>query len=391
MTTIRVTHVLAAPPASVWSTTTAGAGAGADRWLPAARPPRRGGAALLVLASAAACGGSPSPASAPVATSPPPVTTAPSAITCPAVSAVQPYPMSAVVVAPPSRPRATMKYLDVGRGPTTFVLLHGIPTSSYEWRNVIPELTALGRVVAPDLVGYGASDRPELAYGLDDHTAYLGAFLDALTLDDVILVVHDLGSVAGLIWASQHPDRVRGLVSIEGLIPDVIPASVAQSPSRCTAGAPDHPACLWMFLRSPAGQTAIVDGNFFVDAALAGEPFCPPSPAALEVYRAAFPTPASRRALAGAPGMIPVDGQPATFAPLLDAYARWLETSAVPKLVLYGEPGFLAPAAVAQRAAARWTSTEAASVGPGVHFLPEVQPVAVGSAIRAWYQRTFAR
>ncbi|MEZ4400493.1 MAG: haloalkane dehalogenase [Kofleriaceae bacterium] len=307
---------------------------------------------------------------------------------CPAVSAVQPRPMHDQVLAPPGLPTVTMRYVEAGTGPTTFVLLHGIPTSSYEWRNVIPGLAELGRVVAPDLIGFGASDHPDRDLDFAEHVAYLGAFLDGLALDHVILVVHDLGSVAGLAWAAQHPDRVRGLVAMESLIPDTIPASVAQSPSGCTAAMPDAPACLWLFFRSPAGQSAIVDGNFFIDNALAGEP-CPPSPAALDAYRATFPTPASRLHLANGPALVPVDGVPATFAPMLADYARWLETSTIPKLVLYSSPGFLSPAAVAQRAAATWHSTEARDVGRAFHFIPEVQPAAVTQAIRDWYARAF--
>lgn len=333
----------------------------------------------MLLVVAVACGHA---ADQPKVAPPPP------APACPAVSAEQPFPMHALEVAPPALPPVTMRYLDTGTGPTTFVLLHGIPTSSYEWRNVVPELARLGRVVAPDLVGFGASDRPEIAYSIDQHVAYLNAFIDGLALDHVVLVVHDLGSLTGFVWASQHPDRVRGLVTIEGLIPDTIPASVAQSPSRCTANPPDHPTCFWMYLRSPAGQAAIVDDNLFIEGALAGEPFCPPSPQALAVYRDAFPTPASRRDLASYPALVPIDGEPATLVPVLAAYSRWLETSTLPKLILYGEPGFLAPEGVARRAAARWTATEARSVGPGVHFLPEVQPAAVADAIRDWYLRT---
>ncbi len=319
---------------------------------------------------------------------PAPDVTDAAAATCPTVSAAQPLAMTAQAVAPPGLPAVTMRYVEAGAGPTTFVLVHGVPTSSYEWRNVIPGLTARGRVVAPDLVGFGASDRPDVDLDLDDHVAYLGAFLDELALDDVILVVHDLGSVAGLAWAAQHPDRVRGLVVMEGLIPDTIPASVAQSPSGCTAAMPDAPACLWLFLRSPAGQAAIVDGNFFIDSALAGEP-CPLDPAALDAYRAMFPTPASRRHLANIPALVPVDGAPATFEPMLAGYTRWLETSPIPKLVLYSSPGFLAPEAVAQRAAATWPATEARSVGQAFHFIPEVQPAAVTAAILDWYARAY--
>lgn len=316
----------------------------------------------------------------------PPTTNPTDPTSCPSVPAEATAPMDEVAVAPPGLPAATMRYAEAGEGATTFVLLHGIPTSSYEWRNVIPTLAARGRVVAPDLIGFGTSEHPDRDVTIEEHLAYLDAFLASVAPGKLVLVVHDLGSVVGLAWAARHADRVAGLVAIEALIPDTIPASVAQSPSGCTAANPDHPVCFWMFLRSPAGQAAIVDGNLFVDGALAGEP-CPPSEAALAHYRAEFPTPASRARLAPYPAQVPIDGAPATLVPLLDEYSRWLTTSNVPKLVLFGDPGFLAPRAVAERAAATWSATEARSVGRGAHFLPEVQPVAVAAAIDDWYQR----
>lgn len=338
---------------------------------------------VLSLVAAAACSSTASPRDPGV---PPDAV----AFTCPERPDAFPFADRWVTVTPAGRPSLRLRYVETGAGDDVFVLVHGIPASSYLWRNVIPGLAEVGRVVAMDLPGFGRSERPAASLPIDGHADYLAAFLDARGLDRVILVVHDLGSVAGLIEASRHPERVKGVVLLEALIPSTIPASVTQSPSRCTAAQPDAPACFWLFLRSPAGQAAIRDQNLFVEGALGGDPFCPPTPGAMAEYRAAFPDPASREYLMPYPATVPVDGDPATLQPLLDGYTRWLETSPVPKLVVHARPGFLITPAVAEYARATFPGTEVADIGPGFHFLQETNPRGIADAIAAWYRRRVA-
>jgi haloalkane dehalogenase len=319
-------------------------------------------------------------------TSPGPSKTMPASFTCPERSEAFPFADRFASVAPRDRSPLRLRYVEAGAGDDVFVLVHGIPASVYLWRNVIPGIAKVGRVIALDLPGFGRSERPAHTPGPDELAAYLGAFLDHQKLDRVILVVHDLGSVAGLLEAATHPERVRGIVLLEALVPNMIPASLEQSPSGCTALQPDAPACFWLFARSPAGQTAITEQNLLVEAALGGDPICPPTPGAMAVYREPFADRASRAYLAPYPGLIPVDGEPGTIQPLLDRYARWLETSRVPKLVLAARPGFLITPAVAAFAKAHFPNTDVADLGPGIHFLQETNPSGIADAIATWYR-----
>ena len=292
-----------------------------------------------------------------------------------------------VRVSPRDLAPVDMSYVEAGSGGPTFVLLHGIPTSSYLWRNVIPGLQKNGRVIAPDLVGFGKSERPAAALTFVEHAAYLGAFLEALSIVDPILVLHDLGSAAGLVWASQNPGDLAGLVLMEAIIPPVVPAHLADSPSGCTSAQPDAPVCFWLFLRSPAGQEAIINQRFFIDSALAGDPFCPPTPAALAAYAKPFPTSDSWKFVAPLPGEVPVDGEPASFLPTFQAIADFLHTSEVPKLILYAEPGFLIPPAIARIAEETLLNSEAQLLGPGLHFLQETHPRRIAQMIAKWQHR----
>src|SRR5947207_2627597 len=112
---------------------------------------------------------------------------------------------------------ARMAYVDEGSG-DPIVFLHGNPTSSYLWRNVIPHVRGVGRCIAPDLIGMGRSDKPDIGYRFVDHARYLDGFLEALGLDRITFVVHDWGSALGFDWAMRHESRVRGLAFMEAIL-----------------------------------------------------------------------------------------------------------------------------------------------------------------------------
>lgn len=306
--------------------------------------------------------------------------------TCGQLSADFPFDDKFVALEVDGLADARMRYVEAGSGDNVFVLVHGIPTSAYLWRNVIPTLEKEGRVIALDLIGYGESSRPSTYPTFSQHAEYLEAFLDKLEIDKPILVLHDLGGMAGLIYAANNPQAPRALVMMETAIPPVVPARIADSPSSCTAAQPDHPTCLWAFMKTDAGKKAIVQDNMFVESALAGDPICPPSAEALQVYRGYWPTPESRQPLLGIPEEIAIDGVPAASVAVINTFSDWLTSSPIPKLVIYATPGFLIPEPVALHARANFPNTKIRSIGAGVHFLQETAPQAIADTIVKWYE-----
>jgi haloalkane dehalogenase len=317
--------------------------------------------------------------------------------TCVPLPTAFPFEDQYLAVTPPGLPTARMRYVEAGSGERLFVLLHGIPTSAYLWRNVIPELASHGRVVALDLVGFGHSERPPTLERLSNATqvAYLNAFLDKRAKGSMNLVVHDLGSVVGLTWASQHAARVEGLVMLESLIPGLWPLQISDSPSRCTAAGfpPDHPVCWFAFVASADGERATVEDNFFLES-IPQTLTCPPSEAAMRVYREPFPDAESRRHLLDGPhSVFRIDGLPlpapkfGADASQVDDYVAWLQTSTVPKLIVYADAGFLISQARAESARHLMPNTRIASIGArrsGTHFLQEESPQVIAQSIVDW-------
>ncbi len=304
---------------------------------------------------------------------------------CPERSAAFPFEDKFVTVTPQGLPEASIRYVESGSGPDTFVLIHGIPASAYLWRNVIPGLAQKGRVIALDLVGYGKSYRPETHPTFPQHANYLKAFLEALSIQNPVLFVHDLGGMAGLIYAANNPGTIKALAIMESAIPPVVPASSSASPSGCMAQQLDHPVCFWAFLKTEMGQKAIVDDNFFIEGAVASEPVCPVTEEAMAIYRADWPTPDSRRPLLGVPAEIAIDGQPEASYQEVVRFSNWLMTSQVEKLIIYATPGTLIPEPVARYAEANFPKTQIKSFGPGAHFLQEVNPQRVSELFNVWY------
>ncbi len=274
---------------------------------------------------------------------------------------------------------STMHYREAGAG-EPIVFLHGNPTSSYLWRNVIPELEGEGRCLAPDLIGMGKSGKPAIDYSFADHARFLDAWFDALGLDGVTLVVHDWGSALGFDWARRHPDRVAGIAFMEAI---VRPLAWSEWPEASRE--------LFRAFRTPGvGETLILEKNVFVERVLPGSILRKLSAEEMAAYREPFPDPASRRPVWRWPNQIPLDGEPADAVALVDRYARWLGDSEVPKLLLTFEPGILIQGPILDWCRTKIRALAIQHVGPGSHFVQEDHPEKIGAAIRAWRREAVA-
>jgi haloalkane dehalogenase len=253
------------------------------------------------------------------------------------------------------------------------VLLHGNPTSSFVWRNVIPALP--GRKLAPDLIGMGESGKPDLAYRYADHARYLDAWFEALDLRDVTLVGYDWGGVLALDWASRHNERVRGVAVFETFLQ---PLKWSEYPPKG--------AELFRALRTPGvGEAMVLERNEFLPRSLENGVKGGLSEADRAVYFAPYPTPASRRPLLQWPRELPIDGEPPEVAAVVERNARWIESSPkIPKLLLTFAGGGLSNApAIAEWARGKFDVT---TLGPAGHHAPEDAPTEIARAIRDWLE-----
>ena len=272
-----------------------------------------------------------------------------------------------------------MAYVEVGAG-DPIVLLHGNPTSSYLWRNVIPHLEAHGRCIAPDLIGMGDSEKlPDSGpgrYRFVEHRAHLDGLLEQLGVTrDVTFVVHDWGSALGFDWANRHRDAVKGIAYMEAI---VRPVTWAQWP--------DAARNLFQAFRSPAGDAMVLEQNVFVERVLPASIQRKLSDAEMEVYRRPYGEPGeSRRPTLTWPREIPIEGEPADVCELVRSYSEWLEQSPVPKLFVNAEPGAILTGET--RAYCRsWPNQTEVSV-PGIHFIQEDSPEEIGRAVADWLGR----
>ena len=268
-----------------------------------------------------------------------------------------------------------MAYHERGEG-DAIVFLHGNPTSSYLWRNIIPYLADQGRCMAPDLIGQGDSDKldetgPD-AYRFVDHREYLDALLDQLDLgDNVTLVVHDWGSALGFDWANRHRDRVAGIAYMEAI---VRPMSWDDWPDAATG--------IFESFRSEAGESMVINKNLFVEAVLPSSIIRDLSQAEHDEYRRPFTDPQHRRPTLTWPRQIPLAGEPTDVVQIVQSYADWLSTSNVAKLFINAEPGAILTGP--QRDFCRTWPNQTEVTVPGNHFIQEDSPDEIGQAIAGW-------
>jgi haloalkane dehalogenase len=271
-----------------------------------------------------------------------------------------------------------MAYVDVGQG-DPIVLLHGNPTSSYLWRNVLPYLQPLGRCIAPDLIGMGDSDKlPNSgpgSYRFVEHRRYLDALLEALDARErVTLVIHDWGSALGFDWANRHRQTVKGIAFMEAIV----------RPQGW-----DHWDVMNMrpfleALRDEAGEKMVLQENFFIEKILPGAILRAFTAEEMAQYRRPFAEPGEgRRPTLTWPREIPIEGEPPDVNAIVTAYAEWLATSDVPKLFIKAEPGALLGSGANLDTVRTWPARTEVTV-PGVHFVQEDSPDEIGRAIADW-------
>lgn len=263
-------------------------------------------------------------------------------------------------------------HTETGAG-SPIVFLHGNPTSSHVWRNVMPGLSGQARCLAPDLIGMGTSGKPDIAYRYADHARYLDAWFAALDLRDVVLVGYDWGGVLALDWAARHSERVRGVVVFETFLQ---PLRWSEYPPRG--------AELFRALRTPGvGEDLVLEKNGFLPRSLENGVKRGLGEADRATYGAPFATPTSRRPMLQWTRELPIDGEPADVMAVIERNAQWLASSpSIPKLLLTFEGGGLSssPASVG------WAQGKLAiaALGPAGHHAPEDAPVEIAQAIAAF-------
>jgi haloalkane dehalogenase len=276
--------------------------------------------------------------------------------------------------------QSTMFHREAGTGAVPMLFLHGNPTSSHLWRRILPRVGESGRCLAPDLIGMGDSGKPGIAYTFDDHARYLDAWIDALGLDQVVLIGHDWGGALAFDWAARHPERVRGIAFTETIVK---PMSWDDFP----AGA--RP--LFEAMRTPGqGEAMVLDQNAFIEGALPRTVARGLADEDLEVYRRPYPTRESRLPLLQWPRAMPLDGEPADVVARVSAYDEWLAASEdVPKLLLTFEPGpgtMMGPELI-DWCVAQVSGLELAAHGVAGHHTPEDQPEAIANSLLDWLDK----
>jgi len=271
----------------------------------------------------------------------------------------------------------SMAYVEVGEG-DPIVFLHGNPTSSYLWRNVMPLTEGLGRLIAPDLIGMGDSDKLEQSgpdrYRFVEHREFLDRLLEQLGVSrNVTFVVHDWGSTLGFDWANRHRDQVKGIAYMEGIVCPVT-----------WDDWPDDARPVFQGFRSPAGDAMVLEKNVFVERVLPAAVLRELSDDEMAVYRRPYlETGESRRPTLTWPREIPIDGEPADVTRIVEDYGAWLAASEIPKLFINGEPGSILVGRPREFCRTWPNQTEVTVTGS--HFIQEDSPEEIGQAIADWY------
>jgi haloalkane dehalogenase len=270
-----------------------------------------------------------------------------------------------------------MAYHERGEG-APILFLHGNPTSSYLWRDVIPELEGKGRLIAPDLIGMGSSGKlpdpgPD-TYRFVTHRKYLAAFIGAVigSTETILFVIHDWGSALGFDWANHHRERVRGIAYMEGIVRPVAGWEEWSKPATP----------IFQGFRSEKGEEMILDRNMFVERVLPGSVLRKLTEAEMSEYRTPFINREDRWPTLTWPRQIPIAGEPADVVAIVADYAQWMAENEVPKLFVNADPGAILIGAVREFCRSWKNQTEVTVRGS--HFIQEDSGPVIGRAIADW-------
>lgn len=267
-----------------------------------------------------------------------------------------------------------MHYVDRGKGPPV-VFIHGNPTSSFLWRKVIEQMAESCRCIAPDLIGMGGSDAPDIGFFLEDHYRYLVGFLDALDLQRVTLVMHDAGGYFGSKLAQQQPGRVEALVYMEALL----------TPTIRLRNFPVGVREFFASARFPrVGREMIIERNRFVEEVLEQGMRSRLSAAERAAYRAPFREQRRREPVWRFPNQLPIEGQPVDVSATIASYMSFLQRCELPKLLLHVLPGVLGPPEVATWCGLHLPNTKTVNLGEGGHYIPEDFGPEVADELLRW-------
>ncbi len=268
-----------------------------------------------------------------------------------------------------------MAYVEAGEG-DPILFLHGNPTSKYLWRNIMPHLESQGRVIAPDLIGMGESDKPNIPYRYHDHYRYLTGFIDALGLTkNITLVLHDWGSGLGFNFAAQNAERIKAIAFMEAMVQ---PMTFSDLPAQFRLG--------FRMMRTPGiGWLMVSVGNMFIKQMLPQSIVRTLTDAEQAVYAKPYPTVGSRKPVLQWPREVPLDGKPADVHSIISNYSRWLQQTEIPKLFFYASPGGIIDAEDAVWVKKTFPNITSFDLGKGIHFVQEDNPHFIGEKLSEWH------
>ncbi|MEM7334332.1 MAG: haloalkane dehalogenase [Chloroflexota bacterium] len=271
---------------------------------------------------------------------------------------------------------SNMHYIDEGEG-DPILFLHGNPTSNYLWRNIIPYLTPYGRCIAPDLIGMGKSDKPDINYRFSDHVKYLEGFIEKMGLTNVTLVLHDWGSGLGFHYGMRHESNLKGIAFMESMI----------KPPSWSDLSPSNKVGFRLFRTPGIGWFMASVMNVFVTQFMPQGIVRTLLPVEKEVYEAPFKTIKSRRPIYQFPVSVPLDGKPADTYEVISNYSQRLQASELPKILFHAQPGVLITAEDVEWCKRHIKNLELVDIGEGIHFVQEDNPHLIGEELAKWVQR----
>ncbi len=270
---------------------------------------------------------------------------------------------------------STMAYREAGdKDAPVALFLHGNPTSSYIWRKILPLVAPVAHCIAPDLIGFGQSGKPGIEYRFEDHARYLDAFLEEAGITSAYVIAQDWGSGLAFHLAARRPEFVRGLAFMEFIRP---------MPSWNDFH-PDQVAIFKGFRTPGVGEEMILEKNMFVEGVLPAATARKLTEEEMEVYRAPFATPESRRPVLRFPRELPIEGEPADVYATIEEAHRALAESEYPKLLFVGDPGALISPAFAEGFAKGLKNCRLVKLNSGLHYLQEDHPREIGDGVREW-------